>query len=290
MPSELPFLERNFTTHDGLRLYFRDYGSRLSKRIPILCLAGLTRNSKDFHELALRLSVDRRVITLDSRGRGRSEYDPNPLNYSMIVEAGDALGLLSAEIARPAIIIGTSRGGLLSLVLNGVRPDLVAGLVLNDIGPEIQSQGVARILTYLGVQPKQGISLEEAVRSLKTTHKSAFPNLTEEQWQAWAQRSYAETGEGLALDYDPKIRDAILNTTTEGEDYWPRLRRMSNVPTLLLRGENSDILSERTVQKMRRSKPDIRIVTVKGRGHVPFLDEPEVISAIDELLVGLDTE
>jgi len=249
----------------------------------------LTRNSKDFDSLARQLGGGRRIVALDSRGRGKSDYDPDYMNYSLVQEASDALSLLSLEFARPALIIGTSRGGLLSMIIHGVRADLIAGIVLNDIGPEFEVEGLTKIMGYLGVTPEPLDNWEDARAAMKSNHGAAFPNLSDTEWDSWARRTFKEENGALALDYDPKLRNAALETSAPISDFWPQFRRMADVPMLLLRGENSDLLSQETVQQMRRTKPEMRVVVMRERGHVPFLDEPEAVSAITGFLEELDT-
>ncbi|MDD2867226.1 alpha/beta hydrolase [Neomegalonema sp.] len=282
---------RSFRAADGLNLAFRDYGSPFSQRTPVICLAGLTRNGKDFDQLARRLSADRRVLTLDARGRGASDHDPKFENYNLIVEVGDVLQLVSNELRRPCAIIGTSRGGLQALILNGVRPDLVRGVALNDVGPELAPQGLARIFGYLGIRPEPLETWADAVAALKVNNAADF-QITEAQWLAWARRSFRETPEGrIELDYDPRMRDAALAAAKSGPggDFWPQFRALADKETLLIRGENSDLLTLETVAKMRRVKPDLVTATVRGRGHVPFLDEPEALNALDAFLARLDS-
>jgi len=277
---ESGFTERELRTADNLALSYRDYGSRFSTRMPVLCLAGLTRNARDFHDLALALAPDRRVISLDARGRGRSEYDPDHSNYTLIREVGDILGLLSKEFDQPCIIVGTSRGGLASMILHGVRPDMIAGIVLNDIGPELEPAGLTRIMGYLGIAPEPLETWDDAVAAMKASNAHEFSGLDEAAWRAWAERTFRDQDGVPVLDYDPRLRDAMLEAGSGAPDFWPQFRSLADTPVLLLRGENSDLLSARTVQQMRRMKPDMTAVTVRGRGHVPFLDEPEARSAI----------
>ena len=274
------FIERELRAADGIVLRYRDYGSRFSTRPPVLCLPGLTRNAKDFHDLAMALSPDRRVLSLDARGRGRSDRDPTYANYTLIREVGDTLSLISQEFTRPCIVVGTSRGGLAAMILHGVKPGSIAGIVLNDIGPELEPAGLARIMGYLGIVPEPLATWDDAVAALKATNAEDFPDLTDAQWRAWAERTFRDEGGVPVLDYDPRLRDAMLEAGSGAPDFWPQFRSLAETSVLLLRGEHSDLLSPETVQKMRRMKPDLRAVTVRGRGHVPFLDEPEARSAI----------
>lgn len=280
MSSDQYYIERSLKTADGLALSFRDYGSRFSQATPVLCLPGLTRNVRDFDDLAQSLMANRRVLSLDARGRGRSDYDPDFTSYNLVREVGDTLTLISQEFDRPCIIIGTSRGGLAGMILNGVRPDLIAGLALNDIGPDMEPEGLGRIFNYLGITPDPFNTWDDAVLYMKQNNASEFPDLTDADWVAWAKRTFRDENGVPKLDYDPKLRDATLNGSFTVADFWPQFRGLAETPTLLLRGENSDLLSAETVIKMRRTKPDMTAVTVRNRGHVPFLDEPEAMSAL----------
>ncbi len=283
------FREGTLRTTDGLMLAFREYGSRIARGTPVLCLPGLTRNSKDFHAIASALAPDRRVLSLDARGRGQSDYDPNYRNYNLVTEVGDILALMSAEFDRPCLILGTSRGGLAAMILCGVRPTMIAGVVLNDIGPVLDPAGLGRIVDYLGIVPDPLRTWEDAVAAMKASNSSDFPTLTDAEWRAWAERTFREVEGKPVLDYDLKLRDAVLESAGPVPEMWPQFRAMRDVPTLVLRGANSDLLSERTIDEMRRNKPDLTAVTVKNRGHVPFLDEPEALGAINRMIERIDS-
>ena len=285
---EAEFRNGTLRTTDGLMLAFREYGSRIAKGTPVLCLPGLTRNAKDFHTIAATLAPTRRVIALDARGRGRSDYDPNFRNYNLVTEVGDVLSLISAEFDRPCIILGTSRGGLAAMILCGVRPSMVAGVVLNDIGPVLEPKGLERIVDYLGIKPDPLNTWDDAIAAMKASNKADFPNLSEDEWRAWAERTFREEEGKPVLDYDLKLRNAVLDSAGPIPEMWPQFRAMLEIPTLVLRGENSDLLSAQTVDEMRRTKPDMTAVTVKNRGHVPFLDEPESLTAIQKLISKID--
>jgi pimeloyl-ACP methyl ester carboxylesterase len=287
---ERGFRDGTLKTTDGLNLSYREYGSRISKATPVLCLPGLTRNAKDFHAIATKLAPSRRVLSLDARGRGRSDYDPKFSNYNLVTEVGDVLALISAAFDRPCIILGTSRGGLAAMILCGVRPAMLAGVVMNDIGPVLEPKGLERIVDYLGIAPDPLETWDDAVAAMKASNAAEFPGLSEDDWLAWAHRSFrAEDGKPV-LDYDIKLRDAVLENAGPAPEMWPQFRAMADIPTLVLRGENSDLLSAKTVEDMRRAKPDLTAVTVKGRGHVPFLDEPEAMAAITGFLTRIDAK
>lgn len=287
-PLQENYRERTLPTTDGLMLCFREYGSRFGKATPVLCLPGLTRCARDFHDIAMRLAPNRRVLSLDARGRGESDYDPDYSNYNLVTEVGDVLTLVSSEFDRPCIVLGTSRGGLAAMILGGVRPSMLAGVILNDIGPVIERDGLLRIVDYLGIVPEPLEDWDDAVAALKASNSRDFPDLTDKQWLAWAKRTFREEDGKPALDYDVKLRDAVLEGPQANGDFWPQFRSLQNIPTLLLRGENSDLLSASTVEEMRRAKPDLTAVTVRNRGHVPFLDEPEAVTAISTFVSHVD--
>lgn len=290
MPLERGFKTGTLRTTDGLMLSFREYGSRISLATPVLCLPGLTRNAKDFDAIATEMAPERRIISLDARGRGCSDYDPKIENYNLVVEVGDILSLISAEFERPCVILGTSRGGLAAMILSGVRPSMIAGIILNDIGPVLEPAGLERIVETLGVAPEPLETWDDAVAALKATNAKEFPTLSEDEWLVWAQRTFREEDGKPVLDYDPKLRDAVLESAGAVPEFWPQFRAMAEIPTLVLRGENSDLLSAATVDAMRRAKPDLTAVKVKGRGHVPFLDEPEALSAIHAFVSRVDQQ
>jgi len=279
---------RTLPTTDGLTLSYREYGSRISKLTPVLCLPGLTRNSADFHAIASILGSDRRVVSLDARGRGRSDYDPNYQNYNLVTEVGDVLSLISAEFDRPCLILGTSRGGLAAMILCGVRPSMVAGVVLNDIGPVLEPEGLDLIKAYLGIPPVPLETWEDAAAAVEAGNADNFPDLRAPDWLGWAKRNFRDEGGKPVLDYDLNLRQAVLEHTGPVPEMWPQFRAMADIPTLVLRGENSNLLSVKTVEEMRRAKPDLTAVTVKGRGHVPLLDEHESVTAINAFAERVD--
>lgn len=280
------FREAYATAADGLRLYYREYGQAQAAHAPVLCLPGLTRNSKDFHDLALRLSAQRRVIAVDLRGRGRSERDPRgAAGYSPLVELDDVLRLIAQASLGPSVVIGTSRGGILAMLMASVRPDLLRGIVLNDIGPELDPAGIARIRGYVGVGEAPE-SWEAAASALEALHGAHFPGLSAQDWLAYARRSFTEREGRPAFDYDPAIGESLRGAPAG--DLWPQFAALAAIPTLVLRGAHSDLLSAETVARMREQKPDLLAVTVPDRGHVPFLDEPEVTAALDAFLARID--
>jgi pimeloyl-ACP methyl ester carboxylesterase len=305
------FREQRWKSADGLELYCRIYEvggrppaaaggplpgpdipsgrsppqSARPRALTVLCLAGLTRNSRDFEALAPHLAVRHRVICPDLRGRGLSARDPRWQNYQPGTYLADLLGLLQAlELARVAII-GTSLGGLLAMMLGATAPQRVAGIVLNDIGPEIDPKGIDRIKSYAGMLPPVG-SWDDAREQLRAVHGNAWPGLSDARWSALVRRSYRENAAGIpVLDCDPRIGDALRAAPpTPAEAFWPVYAALRTLPVLVLRGALSDILSAGTVERMAREKPDLERVTVADRGHVPLLDEPEALAAIDHFL------
>jgi pimeloyl-ACP methyl ester carboxylesterase len=280
--------DRYFESSDGLTLYYREYPAATTGRLPVMCLPGLTRNSRDFEALALRLQrAGRRVLTPDLRGRGRSQHDPNWSNYHPGTYLGDLERLQEAADAERVVIVGTSLGGILAMLIAATRPQAIAGAVLNDVGPEIAPEGLQRISQYVGRHAPVG-SWEEATEQVRSTYGLALPGLTDEEWLAFARRSYVEVGGVPRLDMDPMIGEAVRAAPAgAAPDLWPAYAALAPLPALALRGELSDVLSESTFERMAREKPDLRCVSVARRGHPPLLDEPECLTAIDEFIAAL---
>jgi pimeloyl-ACP methyl ester carboxylesterase len=255
----------------------------------ILCLPGLTRNARDFARLALHLASRYRVLRLDPRGRGLSEWAEDPLaEYTVPVEARDALALLDHLEIPQASIIGTSRGGVLGLIIGATAPVRMSCLVLNDIGPVVEPQGLAGIMGFLGIQP-QAVNFEAAAAALKRTMGAAFPDLSPRQWLGFARTIYRDEDGRPRLSYDPRLREAVelaMHVAAQAgqQDLWGIFDALAEVPILTIRGANSDILSAETLTGMARRRPDMAHVTLANRGHVPFLDEPQALTAIDDFL------
>lgn len=283
-----PFRERRFRAQDGLQLYYRDYGDATAPRTAILCLSGLTRNSKDFHALATRLSAQRRVLCPDYRGRGRSQWDPDYRNYRPEVYLGDVIALLAATNVHRAVVIGTSLGGLLAMGLAAAQPASLAGVVLNDVGPEINPDGAARIADYVGNDVRYP-DYETAAAALKAQFGHAYPDISHQAWLNSAARTFVDDGEGgLRLDYDLALGKALAEQAGRPmPDLWPLFGALKHIPVLAIRGALSDVLSEATFERMAREKPDLVRVTLANRGHVPELDEPESVEALDAFLADL---
>jgi pimeloyl-ACP methyl ester carboxylesterase len=264
-----------YTSPDGLQLHARLYGEASPGRWPVVCLPGLTRNARDFHELALYLSrrAARKVVAFDYRGRGQSAYDPDPSHYNVGVEAGDILAGLAALGIEEAGFIGASRGGLIIHVLGATRPAVLKAIVLNDIGPVAEAPGLAHIRTYLerAQRPK---TRNEAVSAQRGAHGDDFSALTEADWGRMVWALYRETNQGLMPDFDPKLLDTLarLDLTRPLPDLWPQFEALAAIPMLAIRGANSKLLSAETLEQMRKRHPDIETITVEGQGHAPFLE------------------
>jgi pimeloyl-ACP methyl ester carboxylesterase len=281
------FEEKYFRSRDGLALYCRDYAGDPNK-VPVLCLPGLTRNSKDFERSANHIAPRRRVICADQRGRGKSQYDANWLNYHPGVYVDD-MWLLLREIAiERVIVVGTSLGGVMAMLMASMRPQQLAGVVLNDVGPELEVIGSQRIQSYVG--RKQDVATwEEATQHVKDTFGEVYPDLTDERWREFARNSFREDAAGrIRLDYDPKIAD-LMRLLPFGvmPPMWYAYASLQSIPTLAIRGELSDLLSQRVFDRMQREKPDLVRLSVPNRGHAPMLHEPFVQSALDDFLARL---
>jgi pimeloyl-ACP methyl ester carboxylesterase len=268
----------HFTTSDGLSLYYTDEGTGL----PVLCLAGLTRTTADFDYVTPHLP-NNRLIKMDCRGRGQSEFDPSWQNYALPVECRDVLELLNHLSLDKVAILGTSRGGLNAMGLSAGAKDRLLGVALNDVGPVIESKGLEMIRHYIGRNPAAK-TYEEAVASMATAFPE-FKNVPASRWMEEAQKHYVQTDGGLQITYDPKLRDAVLATMDQpAPDLWPFFDAMAGLPIACLWGMNSTLLSKSTVEEMQRRRPDMIMGNIPGRGHVPFLDEPEAVAALNEWL------
>jgi pimeloyl-ACP methyl ester carboxylesterase len=260
---------------DGLRIHVREFGSSRSPGLTAVCLPGLTRTVADFDALAPALanSGPRRVLAIDSRGRGQSEYDRNPENYNLLVELTDVVAVLTALAVGPAVFVGSSRGGLLTMHLGVAHPTMIAGVVLHDIGPVIEPKGLVRIKSYVGkmMQPR---SFAEGAEILRRLSSSRFPNLTSEQWLAAAQRAWQVRDGAMVPTYDVRLARTLAAIDLEQRlpPLWKEFDALARVPMLVIRGANSDILSAATVETMRARHPDLETIEVADQGHVPLLD------------------
>ena len=273
------------TAPDGLKLHVRAYGSSVSSALPVVCLPGLTRTGADFHRLASALADDvehpRYVLALDYRGRGLSGYDSNPDNYSLSVELADLLSVLDALDIGKAVFIGTSRGGLLTMLLGSARPAALAGVVINDIGPVIEPRGLARIKSYVGQLPQPG-SFKEAAESLRQLFSPQFPALSADDWMEFAQRMFRDQGGRIIPDYDPKLAYGLRDVDIEQPmpALWKEFDSLADVPMLIIRGANSDLLSPATVEAMQARRRQLETLVVPDQGHAPLLTDNETISRI----------
>jgi pimeloyl-ACP methyl ester carboxylesterase len=278
---------------DGLALHARDYGPRLSSALPVVCLPGLTRNSTDFHHLARVLAGDaerpRRVLALDYRGRGLSAYDLDWRRYDLRVELNDVLQVLTAAGVSEAVLVGTSRGGLLTMALCAARPALLRAAVLNDIGPVIENAGLARIRGYVGKLPEPR-DLADGARILRERNVREFPGLSEEAWRFFAGGSWREEDGRVVLSYDRALMRTLepLDLTKPQPPLWSLFEGLKRVPLLLLRGENSDLLSAETLDAMARVHPSLEAITVPGQGHAPLLLGDDLLVRIRTFIVRIE--
>ncbi len=276
-----------FRSQDGLSLAIRVFPAAVSSsRLPLVCLPGLSRNSRDFVRLGRYFSQHptdpRTVVAVDYRGRGLSDRDPDWRNYKPLVEAHDLLAAAVVLGIDHAIVVGTSRGGIIAMLLGALRPALLAGVVLNDIGPVIEGTGLARIKNYLSARQTAVGSWDEAAALVRATAEGQFPALSEEDWRAVAEAQFAETREGLAPQFDPRLVKTIdaVDFTEKIPPLWPQFISLARVPVLEIRGELSDILSERTLDEMAKQHPRFESVTVPGQGHAPVLRDLKTLERI----------
>ncbi len=269
-----------FTTADGARLAFSDEGQGL----PVLCLAGLTRTMADFDYVAPHLTGVR-LVRMDYRGRGGSQWTGAD-TYTVPQEAKDAVALLDHLGIAQAAVLGTSRGGLIGMVLAAVAKDRLLGLCLNDIGPQIERSGLERISQYLGRNPAAK-SFDEMAAKLPAA-MAGFTNVPPDRWRAEAEKHYVQTGAGLTIPYDPSLRTAFM-AAFDGPavDMWPLFDSLAGIPLALIRGANSDLLSAQTAANMLLRRPDMMFSNVAGRAHVPFLDEPESLATLHRFIGAL---
>ena len=279
---------------DGLSLHVRCYEPAAdSPQLPVLCLPGLTRNEADFTSLATYLAADRtdprRVFALDSRGRGRSAYDPDWRNYNPAVELADVLAVMAALGLPRAAFVGTSRGGILTMLLAAVRPEFIAAAVLNDIGPVIEPAGLERIKRYAGKIP-QPRDFADGADTLRRLFGAQFPGLGEADWLAWAHRSWRQDKGELIGRYDQALANTLDGVTPDQPmpDLWAQFDALPPVPLMVVRGILSDILSAETVDAMRERRADIEVVEVPDQGHAPLLAEPEIMSRVSAFLARCD--
>ena len=277
---------------DGLRLHALDYAVA-GGATPVLCLTGLARTSADFAPLAEALASGRhaparRVVALDYRGRGRSEREAAGV-YDMMVEDADILAVATALELHEAIVVGTSRGGLHAMILGATRPTLLRGVVLNDIGPRIETAGLVRIRGYVGKLP-QPRDIDDAIALLKTTGGAQFTGLSEAEWRLFAETTWETQESGLVPRYDPRLSQglAALDLDKPLPELWKQFDALAHVPLLALRGENSDLLAPATVEEMLRRHRRAQALTVPGQGHAPLLADAATIEAVCRFVASCD--
>ena len=278
---------------DGLKLHVRTYGPRLAPGLPVVCLPGLARTTADFDDLACSLAADptapRRVFALDYRGRGLSDYDEDPKNYSLATELGDVLSVLTALGIPPAVFVGTSRGGILTMLLASARPTAIAGAVLNDIGPVIEPAGLVRIKSYVGRLPRPR-SFEEGADILRRLFGQQFTRLSDAEWLAYAQRTFKAEKRGLGPTYDVQLAKTLagIDFNRPIPPLWAEFDALGRIPLMVLRGANSDLLSEETVTAMRAHHPSIETVIVPDQGHAPILSGQDLIGRIAKFVAACE--
>jgi pimeloyl-ACP methyl ester carboxylesterase len=279
-----PYTENFWSSHDGLKLYTRVYPGPGPLARTVLCLHGLTRNSRDFEDLAPHLQKHFRILVPDVRGRGLSARDPNPQNYQPAIYLQDIVGLIDSVAAQRVAVIGTSMGGLLAMMMAVSHRDRVSGIVLNDMGPEVDPKGLERIKGYAGRLPSPR-NWDDAISQTRSMFGEAWPNLSTKRWSALTRRGYREDEKGcLSVDADPMIGEMLRAAPAASANLWPFWKALRGTPMLAIRGAQSDILSAATFAKMKLENPELVQLEVAQRGHVPLLDEPECVAAIDAFL------
>ena len=285
------YADRRWISSDGLTLFARDYaGAEGLARLPIICLHGLTRNSRDFDAVAPWLaSRGHRVLAPDVRGRGLSDRDPDAVHYSPKIYARDVVEMMRSLGLARAIFVGTSMGGIITMAMMVKRPGAVAAAILNDVGPEVSPQGITRILSYVGKTPKVS-NWAEAADYVRQINGAAFPHYTDEDWARLARTAFHDKGGVPELDYDARILEPLLDHKPNQHKRmaWFLFRWLARTrPTLLIRGAQSDIITSDIADRMKRKEPRLQRVDVPGVGHAPMLTEPEAREAIDHFLVSL---
>lgn len=281
------------SARDGLRLHARCYGRRSAPRLPVVCLPGLARTAADFESLATALAADaqrsRRVIAVDYRGRGQSGYDRNPGNYNFQNEMADVIAVVTALDATPALFVGTSRGGILAMMLAAQRPTALAGVVLNDVGPVIEPKGLMRIKGYVGKLP-QPRNFEEGAEILRRLFSAQFPKQTDADWLAAARRTFTEQKGVLVPTYDPRLAQTLQGVGFDRPlpTLWKEFDALANVPVMVIRGALSDILTTATVKAMSERRTAMETIEIADQGHAPLLAEPETITRTADFAARCD--
>lgn len=288
-----PWRDIFYGSFDDLRLYARHYPAPDERFRSVVCLAGLTRNARDFHTLATYLSTHpekpRNVYCLDYRGRGRSQYDTNWRNYVHYTELMDVLDFLTSQGLHRVGIVGTSRGGIIAMMMAALRPTAMGAVVLNDIGPVIETRGLARIVGYVGRMPVPK-TWADAMMIMREINGRGFPEFTDAQWDQMARSVFEERKGRLALSYDRKLARAIgtVDLSRPVPNMWAQFIAMGQIPAFVLRGEHSDVLSAETLEEMVERHPNLRTLTVPEQGHAPVLQEQEPVEAIGAFFAAND--
>lgn len=283
-----------FTSHDGLRLYARYYPAPFSRRRPVLCLPGLTRNSRDFHTLATYLSDPhnpraRDVIAVDYRGRGRSQWDPQWRSYTLANEMQDALDVLTIGGLSDVAVVGTSRGGLIAMMMACIRPTAIGAVVLNDVGPVLEREGLVRMIAYVGRVPLPA-TWDEAADLVRGINLKSFPAVPDADWAEIARQWFNDDHGRPTASYDPMLSRSVSLIDGPAPELWPQLQALTRVPTMVVRGELSDLLSAETLAEMRRRHPAMEALTVRGQGHAPLLRDRSTLASIDDFFSRADRE
>ena len=277
------FEDRYFSVRDGLTLHYRDYAGADDKP-PLLCLHGLTRNARDWTDFAERYSPEHRVLALDFRGRAASDYDPDPSRYLPPVYAADVIEMLDQLGLNQAIFVGTSLGGLVTMIIAATAPDRIRAAIINDVGPDVHPEGIDRILTYVGKDVRFG-SWDEAANRIASNYGASFDRYTHDDWVKMAKRNCREEDGEIRFDYDMAIAEPFKNVgPTPQVDLWPLFAALAQKPLLVVRGAKSDLLTAQTAVKMQAVAPRMKLAVIPGVGHAPELNEPEAVEAIDGFL------
>lgn len=281
------YKDRYYTSSDGLRLHYRDYDAAGTGDgvETVLCMPGLTRNARDFTEVADHLKGRYRVLVAEQRGRGLSAWDPNPANYHPGTYIGDMFTLLADAGATRVHAIGTSLGGLMTMIISSMKPGFFKSATLNDIGPVIEQTGIERIKGYVGkITPEKDWT--EATQRVKAMAADVYPDFTDAEWDSFTRKIFVEKDGHPILDYDPNIALPFKNATSEAAptDIWPAFESLKGTPLAVLRGGLSDLLSAETMEEMGRRHEGMVAVTIPNVGHTPILNEPECLAAIDAVI------
>lgn len=283
--SVVAYEDKFWSSHDELRLHYRDYAGR-EDRPAVLCIPGLSRNARDFEDLADRLANEGwRVLCVELRGRGESGYAKDPMTYVPLVYLQDLMALIDALAVPRFVGIGTSLGGIMLMLLATVRRERLAGVLLNDIGPELAPAGLERIRTYVGTGGPQPTWVH-AARQLSAINRVIYPDWRLQDWLRFAKRLCKVNSQGrIVFDYDQRISEPFRASEADANaNLWPAYGALAGMPLALVRGALSDLLSPETTARMKEAMPDLDVTEVPRVGHAPTLDEPEAVAAVDRLL------